>query len=395
MRKSISTILLALLLGAAALTGTTRLSAQTARDSLSIDGPYILHKGDSVRVITVSEDGVIKDTTYVQAPASFRVCDHEGNYPFEMSLRPIERQNWCVRTAPGRVFVMSDPHGKLDCVISLLQGNGVIDENLHWAYGSDQLVQIGDIFDRGDDAVQIFWFFYRLQQEAADAGGRVTMLMGNHEPMEFSGDMRYATPKYHILARELGIEYRDLFSPDSELGRWIASWNTIGIIGRELYVHAGLSGEFYREDIPIEEVNGEMSNALFMRSMARKAASERLHFLYGSRGPIWYRGMVLNGKRWAPVKNDTLNLILSRYDIDHVIVGHTIFNDVRTFRNGRVICVNVNNARNRDRGLGRALLIEQGRYFVVGDKGKLRELIPCRSRKNRQSRISPAGRQYP
>ena len=383
MRKSLYTILLALLLGASALTGSAGLWAQTARDSLSIDGPYILHKGDSIRVITVSEEGVIMDTTYAQAPASFRVCDHKGRYPFNMSLRRIERQDWCTRATPERVFVMSDPHGKLDCVISLLQGNGVIDEDLHWAYGSDQLVQIGDIFDRGDDAVQIFWFFYRLQQEAAEAGGKVTMLMGNHEPMEFSGDMRYATPKYPILARELGVEYRDLFGPDSELGRWIASWNIIGIIGRDLYVHAGLSGEFYREDIPIEEVNEEMSNAIFMRSKERKATSERLKFLYGGRGPIWYRGMVLNGKRWNPVSNDTLNLILSRYDIDHIVVGHTIFNDVRAFRNGRVICVNVDNARNRKKGLGRALLIEQGRYYVVGDKGKLRELIPCRSRLNK------------
>ena len=364
----------ALLLGAAALTGTASLGAQTTRDSLSVDGPYILHKGDSTRIITVSKDGIIKDTTCLQAPGTFMVSDHEGNYPFELSLRPIERQDWCVRTAPERVFVMSDPHGRLDCVVSLLKGNGVIDEELHWAFGTDQLVLIGDIFDRGDDAVQIFWFFYKLQQEASDAGGRVTVLMGNHEPMEFSGDMRYATPKYHILARELGVEYRDLFGSDSELGRWISSWNVVGIVGRDLFVHAGLSGEFYKRDIPIEEVNREMSRALFLRNKERRAESDQMDFLFGRRGPIWYRGMVLKGPRWEPVTTDTLNLILQRYDIDHVIVGHTMFRDIRCSNKGRVIYVNVDNRRNRDKGRGRALLIDHGRYFVVGDKGVLREL---------------------
>ncbi len=356
------------------LLGAATLGAQTARDSLSIDGPYILHCGDSLRVISVTAEGEIIDTTYAQAPEIFKVCDHEGNYPFEVSLRPVKRQEWCDREAPERVFVMSDPHGKLDCVISLLKGNGIIDEDLHWAFGSDHLVMIGDIFDRGDDATQIFWFFYKLLQEASDAGGRVTMLLGNHEPMEFAGDMRYATPKYKILARELGIAYRDLFGPDSELGRWVANWNVIGIIGRNLYVHAGLSGEFCERNIPIEEVNREMSRVLFKSGKERRAESDELGFLYGGQGPIWYRGLVLKGPKWAPIKNDTLNLLLSRYDIDHIIVGHTIFNDVRRFYNGRVIAVNVDNARNRAKGRGRALLIDHGRYYVVGDKGILRRI---------------------
>ena len=367
MRARVLFILWALLLGAVTL------GAQTARDSLSIDGPYVLHCGDGTRVITVSAKGEIKDTTYLGVPTSFSVCDHEGQYPFEVSLRPIRRQDWCIRTEPERTFVMSDPHGRLDCVISLLQGNGVIDENLHWAYGVDQLVLIGDIFDRGDDAVQIFWFFYKLQQEAADAGGRVTILLGNHEPMEFAGDMRYATPKYEKLAKKLGIEYRDLFGPDSELGRWVASWNAICILGRNLYVHAGLSSEFYRQDIPIPEVNMEMSRALFLRHKERRDASKKIDFLYGSNGPIWYRGLVIDSEKYNPINADTLKLMLTRYDVDHIIVGHTIFEDVSSFHDGSVICVNVDNRKNRDKGRGRALLIDHNRYFIVGDKGIIKE----------------------
>ena len=71
---------------------------------------------------------------------------------------------------------MSDPHGRLDCVVSLLQGNGIIDENLNWNYDSNHLMILGDIFDRGDDVTQILWLIYKLEQEAAQAGGCVSFL---------------------------------------------------------------------------------------------------------------------------------------------------------------------------------------------------------------------------
>lgn len=100
---------------------------------------------------------------------------------------------------------MSDPHGRLNLVVSLLKANGVIDSQLRWAYGDNQLVVIGDIFDRGYDVPQIFWLFYKLEAEAAECGGRVSVLLGNHEPMELAGDMRYAKPKYKMLADTLGI----------------------------------------------------------------------------------------------------------------------------------------------------------------------------------------------
>lgn len=365
--KTIITILLAL--------SALALPARESRDSLSVDGPYVLYTDGGVRVITVDPEGSIKDELLPESPLTLKVTDHRGRYPFEVCIRPFSRQEWLVETQPKRVFVMSDPHGRLDCVVSLLQGNDVIDSDLRWSYGQDHLVVIGDIFDRGDDAVQIYWLFYKLQQEAQEAGGCVTMLLGNHEPMEFSGDMRYAKPKYKILARELGVEYRDLFGPSSELGRWIASWNTICQIGRDLYVHAGLGGDFYRWNLPVPTVNAQMSKAIFMRNKERKALSDTLNFLYGSHGPIWYRGLVVKEEKFRPIQRDTLDLILDRCGADRIIVGHTMLKDVSTFFDGKVIDVNVDNRVNRRKHRGRAILIEEGSYYVVGDRGKKRVAV--------------------
>lgn len=343
-------------------------------DSLSADGPYIIYTRDGVRVVSADCKGRIRDTLMSRAPETFMVADHAGRYPFQVKLRPLCYQKWEQRSEASRTFVMSDPHGRLDCVISLLQGNEVIDSTLHWSYGKDRLVMIGDIFDRGDDAVQIFWFFYKLQQEAAEAGGSVIMMLGNHEPMELAGDMRYATRKYKRLERKLGVEYRSLFGSDSELGQWISTWNVIGIVGRDLFVHAGLGGEFYRRDIPIWEVNASMRSALFKLSKERRAVSDEMQFLYGSDGPIWYRGLVMDEPKRNPIQGDTLNLLLKRYEVDHIIVGHTMMDDVRTFHDGRVICVNVNNPENMASGAGRALLITPGGYYIAGDRGVLRKI---------------------
>ena len=56
---------------------------------------------------------------------------------------------------------------------------------------------IGDIFDRGKDVPQIFWLFYKLEEEAAKAGGHVSFMLGNHET-DGTGQMTSDTPKKNI-----------------------------------------------------------------------------------------------------------------------------------------------------------------------------------------------------
>ena len=68
-------------------------------------------------------------------------------------------------------------------------------------------------------------------------------------------------------------------------------------------------------------------------------------------------------------------MILYHFDADRIIVGHTIFDDISSFHEGRVIGVNVDNKANREEGRGRALLIENGVFWIVDDKGKMKKLL--------------------
>lgn len=348
-----------------------------AKETLTADGPYILYNGDgSARVITVSQKGRIKDKAVSRLPEdySFNVVSHDGRHKFRVGLHKFQRPAWQY-AKPGRIFVMSDPHGNLDCVVSLLRAGGVIDSKYRWSFGRDKLVVIGDIFDRGNDVMQIYWLLYKLEKEAADAGGSVDVMLGNHEPMVLMNDLRYTKKKYTMLADTLGMKYPELLGRNSEMGRWICSRNTMTKVGDCLFVHAGLSKQFYDENLDIPTVNEQMELGLYKKRAERKAVSPLVYFLHGSYGPIWYRGMVRKDEKYHPLAADTLRMILDRYAVKRVIVGHTIFPDISTFYDGRVIGVNVDNVKNRDERRGRAILIEGNTVYVVGDEGIMRTLL--------------------
>ena len=373
----LSTLLLVMMsTGAYAGTHHSVSKKKQNKEKLSVDGPYILNQADgSVRIISVNEKREIEDTTYVSLPKdfNFRVTDHKGRYPFEVQLHSVNRPDWQY-THPEKTFVMSDPHGRLDCVISLLQGNGVINDQYQWSYGNNHLVVIGDVFDRGKDVMQIFWLLYKLEDEAAKAGGHVSFLLGNHEALVLSNDLRYTNGKYTLLAEKLNMKYPQLLGANTELGRWLGTRNTMQIVGNDLYVHAGLGKNFYDRKLDIPFVNEETSKALFISKKKRKKLSPLTEFLYGNEGPIWYRGLVKTDPKYKPLAQDSLQLILDRYNVQHIIVGHTIFKDISTFYQGRVIAVNVDNKRNKKKKRGRGILIDKGVYYIVGDGGILRKL---------------------
>lgn len=337
---------------------------------LTSDGPYIIHQADGMtRVISVDATGNIIDTVGV-APKSFTVTSHDGLYSFDVTLRDHARQDWQLPKT-RRTFILSDPHGRLDCLVSILQAGGVIDGNLDWAFGCDRLVLIGDVMDRGDDVTQIFWLLYKLEAQAADAGGSVSMVYGNHECMVMAGDLRYCREKYKVLADAVGLTVPQLYGPDSEIGRWLGNLNTIMKVGNDLFVHAGLSRDFYELGLEIPQVNSLCSEGLFMTSQERHSHSETLYFMFRTSGPVWYRGFFFSDKKYGgKMDSSTLDLILHRYDADRVFVGHSIFRNIRKFFGKRVVAVDVDAKLNRDSGRSRAVLIDGNDEFLIFDSGK-------------------------
>lgn len=345
-------------------------------EKLSIDGPYVFRlPGGGLRVITVDAEKNIKDTTYSNIPEdlTFHVAAHDGSYPFDVSLHDFDRPEWNLPKS-SKMFVMSDPHGRMDCFANVLIANKVIDRDLNWSFGRGHLVIIGDIFDRGDDATQIFWLVYKLEEEAAKAGGRLTFMLGNHETLVLMDDLRYTRDKYKVLAKELGMTYPALWSPDTELGRWLCTRNAMTKVGKSLFVHAGLSQSLLDRQLAIPEINTDITRGLYKKKAERKEVSEQVYFLFSNDGPIWYRGLVRDEEKYNPATSEQLDNILKFYDADRLFVGHTIFDDISTFYGKKVIAVNVDNKENMDAGRGRALLVKGKKMYVAGDGGIQRKL---------------------
>lgn len=341
---------------------------------LTADGPYIFHQADGKsRVVSVDVDGNIVDTVGV-TPESFTVTSHDGRYSFDVNLQGRSRQDWQLPKTE-KTFVLSDPHGRMDCLVSILQAGGVIDEKLDWSFGSDRVVLIGDVMDRGDDVTQIYWLLYKLEAEAARAGGSLTMVYGNHEGMVLSGDLRYCREKYKSLADTLGMTVPQLFGPDTEIGKWLGNLNTMIKVGDDLFVHAGLSKDFYELDLDIPQVNALCSEGLFMTSKERKAHSDTMYMLFKSLGPVWYRGFFFKSKKYGGKMDlGTLDAILNRYEAARVFVGHTIFRKVKKFDQGRVVAVDVDAKLNFLAGRSRAVLITDDGDYAVYDSGKMKKM---------------------
>ena len=108
-----------------------------------------------------------------------------------------------------RVVAIADIHGAYDAMVATLQSAGILNEELVWSGEQSNLVIVGDILDRGPKSRAAMDLLMRLEGEAESAGGRVHVLIGNHESMILTGDMRYVSgEEYAAFASEEDLDER-------------------------------------------------------------------------------------------------------------------------------------------------------------------------------------------
>jgi predicted phosphodiesterase len=259
-----------------------------------------------------------------------------------ISLRPPARPPVAV-TGVDSLYVLGDTHGELDSVIAGLRAAGLIDDQLRWSGGRRHVVFAGDLTDRGPDVLGLLWLVYRLEREAEAAGGRVHVVLGNHEIMVMLSDLRYVHPKELQIAELHGVSYdRLLHVRESILGRWLASKPALLRIDRALIAHGGL-GERYADysltefedtlrTYVGEELFARWGDESYVPPLDSIAAYRRYDFFWDPESVFWHREFVQTA-----TAGPLLERVLQRMEADLLVVGHTPAQTITTAYGGRLI----------------------------------------------------------
>jgi hypothetical protein len=247
-----------------------------------------------------------------------------------------------------RIVAIGDLHGDWDMTIECLKLARVIDPNNcdNWIGHDTVIVQIGDQIDRcrmkngkclnkgetvDDEAsdIKILKYFTNLHDQAIKKGGAVYSLLGNHEIMNILGDFRYVSHEnLKIFDKDISkaIEKRkEFFKIGNEFSQYLAcTRQSVLIIGSNLFVHAGLNGEFAKKGISIEQINDTVREWL-LNKIDKK--DKLLQMIKNSDvSPFWWRliGKIDPNKSFDDkVCKSNISKTLEFYNIDKMVIGHT------------------------------------------------------------------------
>jgi hypothetical protein len=199
--------------------------------------------------------------------------------------RPSPSQD---KSGSARIVAIADVHGAIDQFVGLLQAAGLIDGQRRWTGGRTRLVQTGDYFDRGAGVRDVMDLLMRLEGEARRAGGRVDVLMGNHEGMNLLHEFRdvsveamkafadgrsdqrrvRAFERHAEIAKRTAnpldreawmqahppgyLEYAEAIGPSGKYGKWLRARKVVLEVDGTIFMHAGIS-----RDVPgsLDDIN--------------------------------------------------------------------------------------------------------------------------------------------
>ncbi|WP_316749969.1 metallophosphoesterase [Pedobacter gandavensis] len=344
--------------------------AQTASKNLN-DGPYVLYKNDLIEVRSiVNEAGVQKyklETYPLSKKAEVPVNVAFSNHPewnFSVKLQPVIQIEPSVSKQPAKLLALSDIEGEFEALRKLLLANKVMDEQYNWIFGKGQLVICGDLFDRGEEVQATIWLLYKLEQDAKAKGGYVHTILGNHDIMNLSGDLRYLQPKYKQNAKLMELDYMSLYGPDSEIGRWLRSKNLIEKIGDNLCLHAGVAPIVNTLKLSLKEINDRCRPYYDQNRKSIDIPDQAVKLLFdGGRSSLfWYRGYFVEPKATEAEVDQTLAL----YEVKRIIVGHTITEtNVGFYYQGKVLGIDVNQHAGHHEGA----LYEKKAWYKINTTG--------------------------
>ncbi len=305
------------------------------------EGPHVFQRGDQWVQLTLrgsrDEGFWVEEKTHALDEA----IPVEVLFPLDNSRFSVQARSELV-TPPVRyqddqaILAISDIEGNYKTFRDFLISAKVINADLEWIFGRGHLVLVGDFVDRGASTTQVLWLIYKLEQSAADQGGRVHYILGNHEIKNLQGNFQSAHKKYFNIAGVLGKQQSDLFGDASFLGRWLMSKNSAEVINGRLFVHGGLHPKLADLPYSLEDIN-RIARSRYRQMWFPKRQPAPEDFLLDTvNGPSWYRGYFNDN-----LTQEQVEATLKKLQAKAVVVGHTPTWKVKTLFNKKVFSIDV------------------------------------------------------
>lgn len=298
-----------------------------------------------------------------------------------------------------RTVAVGDIHGGFEELTGILRSAKLLDGRNRWAGGKAHLVQTGDLVDRGPDSRKVMDLLMQLEKQAEQAGGRVHVLLGNHESMNLVGDLRYVsheeyeafrTPDSAQLRNQafealadpamksdstyrkkwedehpLGwVEHRQAFGSTGRYGKWLREKNVVLKINNALYCHGGISPKY--RSLSLREINERA------RAELRDFSKLKDGMVLDPQGPLWYRDLAD-----APESElmPHVDAVLQAYGVSYLIIAHTPTSGVVLPRfGGKLFMIDV--GLSKTYGEAHACLVFEGLQPYALHRGSRVELSP-------------------
>lgn len=337
------------------------------------DGPYVFWINDStlsVSRICAGEHHAVDLT--LSDSVLIADCCGLSELPEVVAYRPqLQSDQWQFENV-SRLFALSDIHGEYHAMVDILISSGVVDSLLNWTFDDGHLVFDGDIFDKGTKVTECLWLIYRLEHQAKAAGGNVHYLLGNHELMVLSGDEHRVHQRYtQVSVTKIGRDHAELYGPNSMIGQWLRSKNSLILIDSILFVHGGISPDLVSTELTIPQIN-DLARKWIDQPKPEVKADSTANLLYGRLGPFWYRGLTWSYAGYARQSSAELTDLLSYFGAKSVVVGHSEQDSLQGYYGNQLFAIDVPVA---DLGGLQGLLFENDRFFRVDPDGTRTPII--------------------
>lgn len=236
-----------------------------------------------------------------QAPTSFLTLSESDQVPYKWD-------------DVKRVVAVGDIHGDLNALLKILVKKELIDRDGHWIGSDTHLVMMGDLINGSEYSKDILDYLIGLEKEAEYAGGKLHVLLGNHEVRLLFGDVESLSSR-NLRSFAWDLDEREemeqrvnryFYSPNGKYAKWFQTKNTIVVINNVAFVHAGLKPEWFADKDAATALELINSTVRYLIKRAKRLSVEDKNLTWtvglewqnlknkftfsGILGPIWDRG---------------------------------------------------------------------------------------------------------